>query len=457
MNYMTKNKKQIYLLFIYIGIFLVFLDAYELGNIPLPWLGLVLLFIPPLIEINNFNDFKILKYMFAIVFVISIPQIMTLILNQYNNSEYVYIALRYFNIVSFLMVLRFSYNFFESDSKDLFIKYMKNFIIYFSLITVYIYFAQIFDLFEFERTRQNTNLFGESSQSTFWLSQPHRAMSTFREPVFLITFFFPIVLIYFYFVNERKTLLPFLSGIALGLTRSDYVRLFCFFVLLFLLINYVKTKEIIFPYVVLIISILIFSTIGVLECNINPQSIDCQEYQEDLEKINSSGEIKLKSNTSNPITDLDSDRIDIIYYFYQSLLDIKPSGLANVNIDYQSYSAIQISEEMYFTNRTLPSYLLTRYSTQNFGTGNYSVLKYVPNVQNLLIFYTNAFGFIFPAIVFLILLHILNKFKFRIETIFFLMMVVFVFISPIEEVNSFYGLIFGFLYKTLFNKDNEKI
>ena len=112
---------------------------------------------------------------------------------------------------------------------------------------------------------------------------------------------------------------------------------------------------------------------------------------------------------------------------------------------------------MYFTNRTLPSYLLTRYSTQNFGTGNYSVLKYVPNVQNLLIFYTNAFGFIFPTIIFLILLHILNKFKFRIETIFFLMMVVFVFISPIEEVNSFYGLIFGFLYKTLFNKDNEKI
>ena len=42
MNYMTKNKMQIYLLFIYIGIFLVFLDAYELGNIPLSWLGLVL-------------------------------------------------------------------------------------------------------------------------------------------------------------------------------------------------------------------------------------------------------------------------------------------------------------------------------------------------------------------------------------------------------------------------------
>ena len=94
MNYMTKNKKQIYLLFIYVGIFLVFLDAYELGNIPLSWLGLVLIFIPTLIEINNFDDFKNLKYMFAIIFVISIPQIMDLILNQYNNSEYVYIALR---------------------------------------------------------------------------------------------------------------------------------------------------------------------------------------------------------------------------------------------------------------------------------------------------------------------------------------------------------------------------
>ena len=31
-----------------------------------------------------------------------------------------------------------------------------------------------------------------------------------------------------------------------------------------------------------------------------------------------------------------------------------------------------LKHKMYFTNRTLPDYLLSRYSTQNFGTGNYS-------------------------------------------------------------------------------------
>ena len=131
--------------------------------------------------------------------------------------------------------------------------------------------------------------------------------------------------------------------------------------------------------------------------------------------------------------------------------------MINVNLDFQNYSAIEVSEEMYFTNRTLPRYLLTRYSTQNFGTGNYSVLKFVPNVQNMIIFYTYAFGLVFPAIFFLLSIHLLIAQKFKIEAIFFLMIVLFFAISPIEEVNSFYGLLLGFLYQALFKGNNEKI
>ena len=112
---------------------------------------------------------------------------------------------------------------------------------------------------------------------------------------------------------------------------------------------------------------------------------------------------------------------------------------------------------MYFTNRTLPYYLLTRYSTLDFGTGNYSTLKFTPNVQNLVIFYTHAFGYVFPALVFLLIIDLLIKEKFSTKSIFFLMNLMFISISPIEEVNAYYGLVLGFLYRTLLKEDYESL
>ena len=75
----------------------------------------------------------------------------------------------------------------------------------------------------------------------------------------------------------------------------------------------------------------------------------------------------------------------------------------------------------------------------------------------MIIFYTYAFGLVFPAIFFLLSMHLLVAQKFKIEAIFFLMIVLFFAISPIEEVNSFYGLLLGFLYQALFKGKNEKI
>ena len=454
-NTMIKNIN--YISIIFFSITLIFLDAYLIFNVPLSWIGLSFLFLVSLYYLIKNNGLKKLNNIFLFLILISIPQFFQFFTVQHGSSDLIYTLLRYFNIVSFVTVFSFSIQIFKDISRINFFKYMKFFILLFSFVSIYIYFAQIFDLFEPVRNRENTNLFGDSSQSTFWLSQPHRAMSTFREPVFLITFFFPIVLSYFYLDKKNQFYFPFFTGIALGLTRSDYVRLFCIVLLCFVIFNYIKSKEVIYSFLSLIFSIMIFSTFGILECNINPQSVDCQDYQEDLKKINDSGKLKVKSNSSNPITELDSDRVEVIEYFITSLSSLEPSGVSQVNLNYQNYLKTKVSENMYFTNRTLPYYLLTRYSTLDFGTGNYSTLKFTPNVQNLVIFYTHAFGYVFPALVFLLIIDLLIKEKFSTKSIFFLMILMFISISPIEEVNAFYGLILGLLYRPLFKEDYESL
>tara|TARA_B100000700_G_scaffold251350_1_gene282393 strand:- start:169 stop:1239 length:1071 start_codon:yes stop_codon:yes gene_type:complete len=347
-------------------------------------------------------------------------------------------------------VLFFTIYFLENEKLDLFFKYTKYLIYFFSIATIYIFIAQIFDLYEPLRNRSNTNMYRESEQSIFWLSEPHRAMGTFREPVFLVTFFFPIVLLFLYNVNRKTLLVPVFSGIALGLTRSNYMKLFCIIFLVFLLIQYFLKRKIKFEILIFFGLVIIFSTFGVFECNLNPESVECMEFEEDVQNMNNSGEIKIDSNIDDPVVELGNDRLNVIKYFLTSIKFINPESFSNVNSDFQSYSSLKVNEEMYFSNRTLPKYLLQRYSTKNFGTGNYSLVKYEMNVQNLFVFYTQAFGVIFPLFLFIFIFHFLLTKKFNLNSLFLLLIVLFFFVSPIEEVNSFYGLIIGITYNFLF-------
>ena len=100
---------------------------------------------------------------------------------------------------------------------------INRFITFFSAVTIYIFIAQIFDLYEPFRNRANTDI-DEMSQATFWLSQPHRAMSTFREPVIFVTFFLPLVLIYLKHDDKKNYLIASIAGFALGLSKSDLLR-----------------------------------------------------------------------------------------------------------------------------------------------------------------------------------------------------------------------------------------
>ena len=454
---MIQTKQKLYVYLFIISLIFVFLDAYKILEIPLSWIGLSLLIIPGINEFKIIFQEKFLKYGFLSILLLSVPDIFNFFGNNFLNIDYQYIFLRYFNLISFFIVLIFYYIFFQKNSSDLFLALIRKFIVTFSVITIYIYIAQIFDLYEPIRNRQNTDLFEEINQSIFWLSQPHRAMGTFREPVLLITFFFPIVLIYLYLKKDQRYLIPILSGVAIGLTRSDYAKVYCLFLLVYIFSSFLLNKEFLFGMSIFVITVLFFSTFGILECNVNPESKECKEYPEDVAKINGSGNFRVITNASTPTSDLDNDRILVLNYFYSSLSEIKATGLSEVNKNYQEFLTNQINSEMYFLNRTLPSFLLQRYSTQSFGTGSYSVTKYVPNVQNVIVFYSIGFGYTFLAIIFLLITYLFHKKGANLNVFFFLGLILMLCLSPIEEVNSFYGLILGFIYVKIFRKDYEQI
>ena len=305
---------------------------------------------------------------------------------------------------------------------------INRFIIFFSAITIYIFIAQIYDLYEPFRNRANTDI-AEMTQATFWLSQPHRAMSTFREPVIFVTFFFPLVLIYLKYNDNKNYLIAVISGFALGLSKSDLLRVISLLIVLYLILNYLSTKKIKISLVFLILSMFTSSTLGFLECNLNPDSIECSKFEEDVKKINDSGDIKIKINSSNPVN-LDNDRLSSIRFFLDTLPNLNPEGIGIVNIKFNDYMN-ERSEE-------------TQLSIENMR-----------NVQNLIIFYTLGFGFVFPVTVFLVYLNLFITKKRDFDLLFFFILSIFLFISPIEELNAYFGLILGLSF-ILFTKNKNE-
>ena len=424
---MKIDKNNIYVNIIFISIFLIFLDAYEIFSIPISWIGLSFLLIPIVLEGKAIVNNGLIKNICILVILISIPQIFFLFNNEFDSSYSVYIFLRYLNIFSFIFLFYFSLHFFNTKNVNLAMHGINRFITFFSAVTIYIFIAQIFDLYEPFRNRANTDI-DEMSQATFWLSQPHRAMSTFREPVIFVTFFLPLVLIYLKHDDKKNYLIASIAGFALGLSKSDLLRVISVVLILYLILNYLSTKEIKVSFILLIFSMLISSTLGLLECNLNPDSNECSKYEEDVRKINDSGEIKIKINSTNP-TNLDNDRLSSISFFLNTLPDLNPEGIGMVNIKFNDFMNDEPAE--------------SGLSIENMR-----------NVQNLVIFYTLGFGLVFPAIVFLIYLNLLFSKKRDFNLMFFFIISIFLFISPIEELNAYFGLILG-LSSTLFIKDKN--
>ena len=421
------------------SLFFYSLDAYSFFDVPFSWIGLSGIFL-----IAIFSDYKILlnSKLYLIILILLMPTFF----NNISTATDLNFILRFFNLVSFFAVLLFSLKFFDNSQNTKFINLLQKLILVLSIFAIYSYLAQIYDLPEIIRNRSNTGLLGDSSQTTFWKNEPHRMVGSFREPVLLASTLLPLYFLYLFSTRKLHLITVILSSIVIGLTRSDLVRIYCFITLFVLLVFYIKTKELnkaIFP----VCLVLLFSLTGIRECDLNPDSSDCITS----DTISTEVETLVFSDLEKTFK-IGDDRNSVLDYAIYSFRNLVPKGVTKVNADFSSYLSQDISNEMYLTNRTLPEFLLTRYEAKNFGTGNYSLLRYYPNVQNLFINASLSLGAAFISFMFLVILHLFTSLEKNVSFYLFFLLALFFLVTPVEEFNAFTALVLGAGFNMIISK-----
>lgn len=434
----------------YLGFLLIFLEAYQIFSIPLSWIGLSLIFLYSFNFKNIFTTNPLLKVL-LIGFIILIIIDLSFIASNPHLLNIQYFVLRIFNIISFVVLFILFKNNDVIQDLQLDTK-IKNFIIIFSVLSIYIYFAQIFDLFEPLRNRSNTSVYSNSLQTTFWPEASHRALGTFREPSYLVSYFLPLIYLRIKSLNKLSFTTLILCSAIIGLAKSDFSLVFCAFLLLIEIIEFITRKKIDYQIIIFSIIVISFSQINIVECNLNPDSKDCLNYFEEKEEANIFND-DIVFNDSNNFTeeydsliDFDNERFAIYRFVLDSFDNIDHKGVLYANIVFQEYSSKLTQIEMYLTNRTQPNYLLDNFPTQNFGTGRYSLIRYPINLQNKLVFYYVSYGPLVLVTIILLLLNLIKNYNNNFQFKYFIVIILFLILSPIEELNSYFGFILGYAF-----------
>ncbi len=434
----------------YLGFLLIFLEAYQIFSIPLSWIGLSLIFLYSFNFKNIFTTNPLLKVL-LIGFIILIIIDLSFIASNPHLLNIQYFLLRIFNIISFVVLFILFKNNDVIQDLQLDTK-IKNFIIIFSVLSIYIYFAQIFDLFEPLRNRSNTSVYSNSLQTTFWPEASHRALGTFREPSYLVSYFLPLIYLRIKSLNKLSFTTLILCSAIIGLAKSDFSLVFCAFLLLIEIIEFITRKKIDYQIIIFSIIVISFSQINIVECNLNPDSKDCLNYFEEKEEANIFND-DIVFNDSNNFTeendsliDFDNERFAIYRFVLDSFDNIDHKGVLYANIVFQEYSSKLTQIEMYLTNRTQPNYLLDNFPTQNFGTGRYSLIRYPINLQNKLVFYYVSYGPLVLVTIILLLLNLIKNYNNNFQFKYFIVIILFLILSPIEELNSYFGFILGYAF-----------
>ena len=435
----------------YLGFLLIFLEAYQIFSIPLSWIGLSLIFLYSFNFKNIFTTNPLLK-VFLIGFIILIIIDLAFIASNPQLLNIQYFVLRIFNIISFVVLFILFKNNDVIQDLQLDTK-IKNFIIIFSVLSIYIYFAQIFDLFEPLRNRSNTSVYSNSLQTTFWPEASHRALGTFREPSYLVSYFLPLIYLRIKSLNKLSFTTLVLCSVIIGLAKSDFALVFCAFLLLIEIIEFITQKKIDYQIIIFSIIVISFSQINIVECNLNPDSKDCLNYFEEKEEANIFNDDIVFNDSNNnfieensSLIDFDNERFAIFRFVLNSFDNIDHKGVLYANIVFQEYSSKLTQIEMYLTNRTQPNYLLDNFPTQNFGTGRYSLIRYPINLQNKLVFYYVSYGPLVLVIIILLLLNLIKNYNNKFQFKYFIVMILFLILSPIEELNSYFGFILGYAF-----------
>ena len=294
-NKVLENQNLLKLLFSF-SILLIFLDSYQVLNTPLSWVGNLLLTLICLIIFRK-EKMKFNLLFFIIVFVTLLPTIFSLFTMTYNFVNLNYLGIRLFSYLGFILVFFVIINF---GYKEAIVESLKIIFYLISIMSIYFFIAQIFNIPEPIRNRPGTGILGFDIQTTFWSSGSHRMLGTFREPVFLVSLLFPSFIVLHY-KTKNNFLFYLLSGIIFGLTKSELSLLLIFAITIVdIFLKNFQLKNLIF-----FISYFLFFILPIQECDISPSNIECPN--EDLSgTIEEIVELDI-AKVSNDLSDVEND------------------------------------------------------------------------------------------------------------------------------------------------------
>ena len=437
------NFEKILKILLSVSFLLIIFDSYEIFEIPLSWLGSFLLtFI--VFKLYRKEEIKFNQLMFLCVLLGLLPTLLTLSNSFHSEDEIIYILLRIFSFVSFAFI---SIVIARSKYKKVILESLKSIFYIVIFFSLYLYIAQIFNLYEPFRNRPGTGVLGFDQQNNFWISGSHRMVGTFREPVFLVSVLFPIFLvIHFKNINSIK----FYIGAALlfGLTKSELALVL---VILLIFIELIR-KNIGIKNLLFFLVFFICFFIPIKECDISPSNIECPQYTNtegtssniiDNEEV----EYKNESTATNQLDSVkfeDRERSDIIFFALEFASLNSGFGFSNTNEIYTKHLSKNINQEMYLVNRTLPKYLIVKFLSESFGTGRYFLTYENINIQNNFLF--NIFSIGMTYVVFILLFLIYFFYKDFDQGLMYLLLLASISLASFEDLLPIFGLCIGLMF-----------
>ena len=440
---LIRYEKIIEILF-FLSLTLVFLDSYEFMEFPLTWLGNFLI-VGICIFIFIKERMRTNLLLLLVIFTTMLPTIFNLFTFDFISSEIIYTITRVASYLGFIITF---FVISKSQFKNIIFKNLTNVFYLVIGLSIYTYFAQLFNFYEPYRNRPGTGILGFDIQTNFWITDSHRMMGTFREPVFLVSILFPSFLVIHY-KSINTTFFYFLSAVLFGLTKSE---LSLILLLAFLFVEIILTKKLNLKVLIFAIVFFLGFFIPINECDISPQNYECPQNN-DIETTNDSYDEDLENQLTSPkdFEFQNRERLDSVEFFTDFLSENTGYGFQSTNQIYTSYLAKEVNNEMYLTNRTLPEYLNVRYLSGSFGTGRYFLTYENINLQNNFMFNLFSIGMIYLIILFCIILFSLqNNLQNGIKITFILFSVA---IASIEDLLPIYGLYLSLMFTMDQNED----
>ena len=440
---LIRYEKIIEILF-FLSLTLVFLDSYEFMEFPLTWLGNFLI-VGICIFIFIKERMRTNLLLLLVIFTTMLPTIFNLFTFDFISSEIIYTITRVASYLGFIITF---FVISKSQFKNIIFKNLTNVFYLVIALSIYTYFAQLFNFYEPYRNRPGTGILGFDIQTNFWITDSHRMMGTFREPVFLVSILFPSFLVIHY-KSINTTFFYFLSAVLFGLTKSE---LSLILLLAFLFVEIILTKKLNLKVLIFAIVFFLGFFIPINECDISPQNYECPQNN-DIETTNDSYDEDLENQLTSPkdFEFQNRERLDSVEFFTDFLSENTGYGFQSTNQIYTSYLAKEVNNEMYLTNRTLPEYLNVRYLSGSFGTGRYFLTYENINLQNNFMFNLFSIGIIYLIILFCIILFSLqNNLQNGIKITFILFSVA---IASIEDLLPIYGLYLSLMFTMDQNED----